>query len=138
MIHVLWEELKKADDRIRMLRLQIEDTQGLRCGMPQGIPHSGFGRPTESSAIRLSNLKSCLTCAEYDRKILRQKLAVEKKNCIDNLLWELLRDHFYSGFSWKKTAALHGMKESAVKMRFSRFLKKYGSSDSSIQNGRSA
>ena len=36
MIHVLWEELKKADDRVRMLRLQIEDTQGLRCGMPQG------------------------------------------------------------------------------------------------------
>lgn len=124
MIHDLWKELRQADERIYILQLQIEDTQGLRCGMPQGIPHSGFGRPTESSAIRVAYLKNILVRAENRREMIHRKLDTEKARFEDGLLWDLLRDHFYSGFSWKKVAAIHGMKESAVKMRFSRFLKR--------------
>lgn len=124
MIHDLWKELRLTDDRIHILKLQIEDAQGLRRGMPQGIPHSGFGRPTESSAIRVAYLKNILTQVENRWEMIHKKLDAEKASFEDGLLWDLIRDHFYSGFSWKKVAAIYGMKESAVKMRFSRFLKK--------------
>ena len=134
MIHDLWKELRLIDDRIHMLKLQIEYAQGLRCGIPQDIPHSGIGRPTESSAVRVTYLKTILTRAENRREMIHRKLYAEKALFPDGLLWDLLHDHFYSGLSWKKVAEKYGMKESTVKMKFSRFLKRSQSSGSPGQH----
>lgn len=123
MIHEYLMELKKADDRIRQLNELIDASQGIKAGMPSSVPSAGIGRPTENAAIRLAELKDELSEILQSKKQLWEKLKEGKKECSDELLWVLIWDHFYLGYTWKKTAARHNMKESAVKMRFSRFLK---------------
>ena len=124
MIHEYLMELKKVDDRIRLLKDLIDDARGIKTRMPRGLPSSGIGKPTESQAIRLAELKDELSQTSQRSKRLSEKLQKEKNECRDELLWKLMWDHFYQGYTWEKTAIGHNMKESAVKMRFARFLKK--------------
>ena len=123
MIHEYLLELKKTDDRIRLLVELIDDAQGLKAGLFRSVPSAGIIKPTESGAIRLAELKDELSEILQSRTLLREKLKEKKTECRDELLWELIWDHFYLGYTWKETSARHNMKESAVKMRFSRFLK---------------
>ena len=118
-------ELKRTDDRIRQLKELIDDSQGIGAGMPRGAPSAGIGRPTEFRAIRLAELKDELSEVLQSRSRLWKKLKEKKTECSDELLWELIWDHFYLGYTWKETSAKHNMKESAVKMRFARFLKQH-------------
>lgn len=125
MIHEYLLELKRTDDRIQLLKELIDDAQGIRAGMPRGVPSAGIGRPTEFRAIRLSELKDELSEVLQSRSQLLEKLKEKKTECSDELLWELIWDHFYLGCTWKETSAKHNMKESTVKMRFSRFMKQH-------------
>ena len=124
MIHEYMLELKKIDNQIWLLNKLIDDAQGIKAGLPRGVPSAGIGKPTESGAIWLAELKDELSEILQSRKRLWGKLNEKKTECSDELLWELVWDHFYLGYTWKETSARHNMKESAVKMRFSRFLKK--------------
>ena len=123
MIHESLVELRNLDDRIRLLNEMIDDARGLKAWMPRGVPSSGIGNPTEEQAIRLSGLREELSKTCKARLQLCKMLKEEKNKIADDILWELMWDHFYRGYSWMKTAEKHNMKESAVKMRFSRFLK---------------
>lgn len=125
MIHEYLLELKRTDDRIQLLKELIDDAQGIRAGMPRGAPSAGIGRPTEFRAIRLSELKDELSEVLQSRSQLLEKLKEKKTECSDDLLWELIWDHLYLGRTWKETSAKHNMKESTVKMRFSRFMKQH-------------
>jgi len=124
MIHETLMKLRETDDHIRGLKRLISDLHRIRGGALRASPSSGFGRPTESRAIKLVDLEEALTSAELDRMCLSQRLEEEKAGCPDELVLKLLWDHFYLGYPWKKTGLLHGMKESATKMRALRFLKK--------------
>ena len=124
MIHETMLALKKTDERIKMLKERIDDMTGMKSRMINGVPSSGIGKLTETRAIRLTELKDELSHTWKARTWLCKKAKREKSECGDDLLWELMWDHFYHGYCWKKTAARHNMKESAVKMRFARFLKK--------------
>lgn len=126
MIHETLMKLRETDDHIRGVKRLISDLQGIRGGGLRATPSSGFGRPTESRAIKLVDLEEALTSAELDRMCLCQRLEEEKAGCPDELVWKLLWDHFYLGYPWKRTGLRHGMKESATKMRALRFLKKIG------------
>lgn len=126
MIHETLMKLRETDDNIRGLKQLIADIQGIKGGALRVTSSSGFGRPTESRAIKLVDLEEALTSAELDRMCLCQRLEEEKAGCPDELVWKLLWDHFYLGYPWKRTGRRHGMKESATKMRALRFLKKIG------------
>ncbi len=132
MIHETLTELKVMDERIRQLESQIETAQGIRGGMALGIRSSGIGRPTESCAIQVADLKEELAETLQEREKLFEKLKRERSECRNETLWELILDHFYYGYSWKETAARHKMKESAVKMCYSRFNKKLKAATPSV------
>ena len=124
MIHETMMELKKTDERIKLLNEWIDDVNGMKAWVPSRVPSSGIGRLTENQAIRLAELKDDLSQTWKTRMQLSKKMEKEKTECEDDLFWELMWDHFYRGFSWKKTAERHDMKESTVKMRFIRLMKK--------------
>ncbi len=126
MIHETLMKLRETDDNIRRLKQLIADIQGIKGGALRATSSSGFGRPTESRAIKLVDLEEALAGAELDRMCFCQRLEEEKAVCPDELVWKLLWDHFYLGYPWKKAGLRHGMKESAAKMRALRFLKKIG------------
>ena len=133
MIHETLMKLRETDDNIRGLKQLISDLQGIRGGAPRATPSSGFGRPTESRAIKLVDLEEALTSVELDRMCLSQRLEEEKAKCPDELVWKLLWDHFYLGYPWKRTGRRYGMKESATKMRALRYLKKIKAYESAVE-----
>ena len=126
MIHETLMKVRETDDHIRGLKRLILDLQGIRGGAPRAVSSSGFGRPTEERAIKLIELEEALNSTELDRMCLLRRLEEEKAGCPDELVFQLLWDHFYLGLPWKRTGLRHGMKESATKMRALRFLKTVG------------
>ena len=136
MILETFKALKDVEERIRILELRIADAQGINSRMPQGILSSGFRDPTQTRAIRSAALREQLSLAEQERDRICRSLYKEKEKCTNDLIWKLLWDHYYAGYSWKKTALRHTMKESAAKMRCMRFLKNYeGTAAAAVQAG---
>ena len=123
MIKDTLKELQNIDVRMNLVLQQIAQSQALRGRAYQNAPATGIGRPTEKCAIRLAELEDRLVEIKSEREQVCGILEKEKAACTDELVWSLLWDHFYLGYTWKKTAARHGMKESAAKMRALRYLK---------------
>lgn len=115
--------LQNIDVRIHLILQQISQSQTLRGRAYQNASTPGIGRPTEKCAIGLAELEDRLAEIKSEREQVYRLLEKEKAACADELVWSLLWDHFYLGYTWKKTAARHGMKESAAKMRALRYLK---------------
>lgn len=85
-----------------------------------------FCRSLSRCWLKLIELEEALNSTELDRMCLLRRLEEEKAGCPDELVFQLLWDHFYLGLPWKRTGLRHGMKESATKMRALRFLKTVG------------